>query len=176
MALQQRLADNHPLNLGSSLADQQQRRVAVEPLNLILLRVAVAAVNAERLLNAEAAGLGGEELRHSSFHLGALAGVLEAGGADRKQPRCLNLRCHVGELELDCLVLADRLAEALALLAVPQCQLKRTLGDADAAGGNVGAAHFERVHHLRESLVQPRLFAAEDVLGRAAVAVKDELG
>ena len=57
MARQQRLADDHALDLGGAFADQQQRRVAVKALNLILLRVAVAAVNAERLLNAEATGL-----------------------------------------------------------------------------------------------------------------------
>src|SRR5947209_12810228 len=45
--LQQRLPDDHPLDLGSALADQQQRRVAVQPLDLVLLRVAVAAVDAE---------------------------------------------------------------------------------------------------------------------------------
>ena len=47
VALQQLLADHHALDLGGALADQQQRRVAVEPLDLVLLRVAVAAVDAE---------------------------------------------------------------------------------------------------------------------------------
>ena len=45
--LQQLLADHHALDLRGALADQQQRRVAVEPLDLVLLRVAVAAVDAE---------------------------------------------------------------------------------------------------------------------------------
>ena len=46
----------------------------------------------------------------------------------------------------------------------------------DAAGGDVRAADLERVHHLREALVEARLLAAEDVLGRTLVAVEDELG
>jgi hypothetical protein len=47
VALEQLLADDHALDLGGPLPDQQQRRVAVEPLDLVLLRVAVAAVDAE---------------------------------------------------------------------------------------------------------------------------------
>ena len=73
-------------------------------------------------------------------------------------------------------MLGDRLAERLALLRVAQRELERALGDADAAGGDVDAADLERVHHLREALVEARLLAAEDVLGRAAVAVEDQLG
>ena len=46
----------------------------------------------------------------------------------------------------------------------------------DAARGDVHAADLERVHHLREALVEAGLLAAEDVLGGAAVAVEDELG
>src|SRR5918911_245245 len=37
-------------------------------------------------------------------------------------------------------------------------------------------ASFMRAHHLREAFAEPRLFAAEDHLGGAAVAVEDELG
>ncbi len=92
------------------------------------------------------------------------------------KPRGLDLGRHVGELELDRLVLGDRLAEGLALLAVAEGQLQGPLGDADAAGGDVDAAHLERVHHLHEALADPGLLAAEDPLGRAAVAVVDELG
>src|ERR1700691_5331984 len=47
MTLQQLAADHHTLNLRGALADQQQRRVAVQTLDLILLGVAVAAVDAE---------------------------------------------------------------------------------------------------------------------------------
>ena len=55
-------------------------------------------------------------------------------------------------------------------------ELERALGQAHAAGGDVDAADLERVHHLGEALVEPGLLAAEDVLGRDAVAVEDELG
>src|SRR5918997_1253830 len=125
VALQELAPDDHPLDLRRALADQQQRRVAVEALDLVLLRVAIAAVDAEALLDAEAAGLGGEQLRHAGLELGALAGVLQPRGLAGQQAGGLDLGRHVGELELDRLVLGDRLAERLALLRVTQRELQR---------------------------------------------------
>src|SRR6476646_6102382 len=174
--LEELLADHHALDLRGSLADQQQRRVAVEALDLVLLRVAVAAVDAEALLDALLAGLRGEQLRHPGLEVGALASVLHPRRLAGQQARRLDLGRHVGELELDRLVLGDRLAEGLALLAVAEGQLERPLGDADAAGGDVDAADLERVHHLHEALADAGLLAAEHPLGRAAVAVVDQLG
>src|ERR1700712_1097688 len=54
--LQQLFADHHALDLRGALADQKQRRVAVEALDLVLLGVAVAAVDAEAFLDALLAG------------------------------------------------------------------------------------------------------------------------
>src|SRR5215207_427796 len=62
--LEQRAADDHALDLRGALADEKQRGVPVEALDLVLLGVAVAAVDAERVLDALLAGLGGEQLRH----------------------------------------------------------------------------------------------------------------
>src|SRR3954452_6062842 len=176
VSLQELLADHHALDLRGALADQQQRRVAVETLDLVLLRVAVAAVDAERLLDAEAAGLGGEELRHAGLEVRALAGVLHPRGADRQQAGGVDLGGHVGELELDRLVLGDRAAEGLALLWVAQGALERALGGGGGPGADVHAADLQRVHHLREALVEALLLAAEDAVGGGAVSVEDELG
>src|SRR3954471_5750339 len=77
--LEQLLADHHALDLGRALADQEQRGVAVEALDLVLLRVAVATVDAERVLHHFLAGLGGEQLRHAGLEVGTLAGVLQPG-------------------------------------------------------------------------------------------------
>src|SRR4051794_40181973 len=59
VALEELLADHHALDLRGALADQQQRRIPVEPLDFVLLGVAVAAVDAERVLDALLAGLRG---------------------------------------------------------------------------------------------------------------------
>src|SRR6476620_12057056 len=173
--LEELLADNHALDLRGSLADQQQRRVAVEALDLVLLRVAVAAVDAEAFLDAVLAALRGEELGHPGLEVGALAGVLHPRRFAGDQAGSLDLGRHVGELELDRLVVGDRLAEGLPFLAVAKGKLEGALGDADAAGGDVDAADLKRIHHLHEALAETRLLAAEDALRRALVAVVDEL-
>src|SRR4051794_5227391 len=173
VALQELLADDHALDLRRALADQQQRRVAVQALDLVLLGVAVAAVDAERVLHDLLAGLRGEQLRHAGLEVRALAGVLQARGLAGEEASGLDLRGHVRELELDRLVLRDRLAERLALLRVAQRELERALGDAHTPGGNVDASDFQRVHHLAEALVEAGLLAAEDAVGRAAVVAVD---
>src|SRR4051794_20850359 len=175
VALQELASDDHALDLRGALADQQQRRVAVEPLDLVLLGVAIAAVDPEGVLDDLFAGLGREQLRHAGLEVRALARVLHAGRLEGEQPRGLDLRGHVGELELDRLVLGDRLAERLALLAVAQTELQRALRDPDAAGRDVDAADLQCVHHLAEALAQPGLLAPQDHVGRALVAVEDQL-
>src|SRR3954454_23474087 len=115
--LQELLADNHALDLRGPLADQEQRRIAVEALDLVLLRVAVAAVDAEALLDALLAGLRGEQLGHPGLEVGTGAGVLHARRLAGDETGGLDLGRHVGQLELNRLVLGDRLAEGLALLA-----------------------------------------------------------
>src|SRR6187551_766557 len=174
--LQQLLTDHHALDLRGPLADQEQRRVAVEALDLVLLRVAVATVDAEALLDALLAGLRGEQLRHPRLQVGALTGVLHPRRFTGDKSGRLDLGRHVGELELDRLVLGDRLAEGLALLAVAEGQLQRPLGDADTARGDVYPADLERVHHLHETLSDASLLTTQYPLGRAAVAVVDQLG
>src|SRR6266566_7220368 len=69
MTLQQLAPDHHALDLRGALADQQQRRVAVQALDLVLLGIAVAAVDAQALLHAEAPGLGGEQLGHAGLQV-----------------------------------------------------------------------------------------------------------
>src|SRR3954447_20418304 len=174
--LEELLADNHALDLGGSLADQQQRRVAVEALDLVLLRVAVATVDAEAFFDAVLAGLRGEELGHPGLEIGALAGVLHSRRFAGDEAGGLELGRHVGELELDRLVGGDRLAEGLPFLAVAEGELERPPADADAAGGDVDAADLQGVHHLHEALAESGLLTAEDALGGAAVAVVYELG
>src|SRR5215212_10827054 len=94
VALQQLLADHHALDLGRALADKEQRGVAVEPLDLVLLGVAVAAVDAERVLHDLLARLGGEQLGHARLQVRALPGVLHARGLQREQPGGLDLGGH----------------------------------------------------------------------------------
>src|SRR5829696_1032338 len=145
VALQELLPDHHALDLGRALADQEQWCVAIEPLDLVLLRVAVAAVDAEGVLDDFLPRLRRVQLRHAGLEVRTLAGVLEPRRLEGEQARGLDLGRHVGQLELDRLVLGDLPAEGLALLRVAQGQLERALCDTDAPCGDVDPAHLERV-------------------------------
>ena len=136
--------------------------LAVEPLDLVLLGEAVAAVDAEGVLDDLVAVLRGEVLRHPGLEVVALARVLHPGGLDHHRVGGLDLGRHLGEPEQDRLVLGDLLAEGLALLGVGDAELEGPVGDAAAAGRDVDAADLDAVHHLVEALAG---LAAEDLVG-----------
>src|SRR6185503_17788977 len=78
VAAQEASCDDQLLDLVRALSYEEEGVVAVEALDLELLRVAVAAVDAHRLLDAALGDLRREELRHAGFHVRPAAGVLLA--------------------------------------------------------------------------------------------------
>src|SRR3982074_2539845 len=60
-------ADDGLLDLAGALADEQERRLTHEPLDLVLLGVAVAAVDAEGLGGHLGAVLAGDQLGHAGL-------------------------------------------------------------------------------------------------------------
>src|SRR5687767_7062933 len=85
VTLEELLADDHLLDLGGALADQEQRCVPVEALDFVLLGVPVTAVDAEALLDDLLPGFGREQLGHACLEVRALAGVLHPRGLARDQ-------------------------------------------------------------------------------------------
>ena len=114
-----------------------------------------------------------EELGDAGLHVAALAGLVGDGRALGEQPRGLGTGHHVGELDLDRLVLADRLAEGLALLGVAHGLVEAGLGHADAAGGDVDAAEFQPAQRVLQALA---LHAADELVGVHAVVLEGKLG
>ena len=80
-------------------------------------------------------GLGGGELGHGGLLGVGLAPRLEDGGAVREEPRGLEARRHVRQLELDRLELCDRLVEGLAVLRVLGGALEGGRRDAERLPG-----------------------------------------
>src|SRR6202030_1980605 len=111
--LDQLLGDDDPLHLVGPLADAGEGSVAVEPLDVEFLGVAVGAVNTHALDRVLERGLAGEKLRHPGLHVAALAAVEGLCRIYREQPRGAGPRRHFPELELDRLMFADRLAGRL---------------------------------------------------------------
>jgi len=88
-------------------------------------------------------GLGGGELGQGGLLGVGLAPRLEDGGAVREEPRCLEARRHVRQLELDRLELCDRLVEGLAVLRVLGGALEGRRRDAERLAGRRRARQAE---------------------------------
>src|SRR5579885_2943640 len=111
----EKLASNHQaLDLAGALADQHQRGIAVVAFDVKLSGVAKAAKDAHDLQGDVLAHLGGEELGHAGLQVAALAAILLACCLLDQQASRLDARRHIGQLELDGLVLGDRLPEGPA--------------------------------------------------------------
>src|SRR5215472_16049621 len=123
--------DDDALHLVGALADAGERRVAVQPLDVVLLGIAVGAMDTHRFDTVLQRRLGSEVLGHAGLEVAALAAIEGIGGVERQEPRGAGAGRHLAELELDRLVLADRLAEGLADLRIFRCELQRALGNAD---------------------------------------------
>ena len=123
-------------------------------------------MDAEGILHDLLAVLRGEVLGHPGLQVVAVAGVFPASRHHHHLVGRLDLGRHLGQLELDPLMLGDRLTESLSLLGVADRQLECALGDADAACGHVHPPHLDARHHLLEAAA---LLAAQHVRRRDAV-------
>ena len=111
-------------------------------------------------------GLGGEQLGHAGLHVDAFSGVGPAGGVVGHEAGGLELGGHLGEHELDGLVLEDRPAEGLALLRVGHRRLEGGLGHPDGPRRHVDAPEFQ----CREGVAAT---VADAVVATEHVGVRD---
>src|ERR1700681_4453254 len=102
--------DDEPLDFTRPLADRAESHVAIELLDGEVLDEAVPSVDLDRLLRRPHGHFGGVELGLGGETRHLLAGVLRRRGPEGQEPRGVDLRRHVGEVELDRLELRDRLA------------------------------------------------------------------
>src|SRR5258707_1010320 len=110
------LGDDHALHLVRAFADLEDLLVAVEARDGELLHEAVATVDLERGVDDAIRQQPGVELRLGRREREVLALILEPCGLVDELAARVDLRRHVGELELDRLELRDQLAELLPLL------------------------------------------------------------
>src|SRR6266581_636809 len=169
--LDELLGDDDALHLVRSFADAEQRRIPVKALDREFLRVAVAAMNPQRFMGILEGRLGGEVFRHAGLHVAALAAVVDLGCIPDQQTRGFHTSRHLSQLELDRLVLADRLAESLPLLRILDRFRQRPGSDAHAARRDVYAAELEPAHGLPE----PAALLADEIARGDAVILEHEL-
>src|SRR5262249_10290556 len=118
VALEEVARDHETLDLVRTLADDHERGIAIVPLDAELLHVPVASEHPHGLERDFLADAGGEVLGQPGLEIAAAPCVLHRRRLLDEEPRGFDLRGHVGELQLDGLVLADGLAPRGALLAV----------------------------------------------------------
>src|SRR4029453_12777084 len=146
--------------------------LAIEPLDLVFLGEAGAAVDAECVLHDFLAVLGGEVLGHPGFEVVAGAAVLRPGRHHHHLMCGLYLRPHLGQPEHDGLMLGYRLAEGAALLGVINCELERPSRDSATTRRDIDPPNLNAIHHLVKALSR---FAAKHGTNRQPELVKNEL-
>ena len=123
------------------------------------------------LARAPDGGLAGDQLRGGGLRHVGPALIAEPRRPVGEEPRGLGLGPHVGELGLDRLVGADRLAERLALGGVGEAVIQAGLREAGGDGPDRDPPAVERRQRLGEAA---SAFAEQVILGDAA-AVEREL-
>src|SRR4051812_11345104 len=107
--LEHLVGDHHLLDLAGALVDLGDGGVAEVALDVVLLGVAVAAMDLQRLVGDALRHLGGEELGLRRLEGVALAAVLGPGRLPGEEAGGVDLRRHVREVELDRLEIRQRL-------------------------------------------------------------------
>src|SRR6185295_10509931 len=136
-------ADDELLDVARAFVDLGHAHVPPQALDREIGDVAVAAVDLDRIRAHALGHLGGKKLGHRR--------LLDAGRARVAQPRRVQVELargldagrHVGEPEVDRLVLDQRLAHAAALARIGKRSRQRRSRDAGRLRGDVDAARLE---------------------------------
>src|SRR5207247_7483162 len=146
--------------------------VSIDAYGRELSRVALAAVDRDRLARAPDRDLGCEDLGHGGLAHDRAALVLPVGRAKGEEPGRFHLGREVGQHALEPLEAREGLAEGLALPGVADRLVEGTLGEADGHRGHGDPAPLEHSLAVPEA---PALLT-EQVRLRHPNALQDQLG
>src|SRR5215213_1878824 len=122
----QEVSGNHDaLDFRRAFADLADLGVTHHPLDRIVLRIAIPTVNLDRLDRSAHRKLGAEQLCNCRFFSVWPLVLCEPGSVEHEVLPRLDLRCHVGELELDALEIRDRAPELLSVGSISERLLER---------------------------------------------------
>ena len=123
--------------------------------------IAVPAVDLNAFIGDPHGHFAGIQFRHRRLRGRLHSLVLHPCRAMSQQARGVDLRCHVGEFELDRLKFGDRLSELLSLLGIMQSRFISALRHADAERGDADAAavqNFQRVDEAAAGFAEQVVF------------------
>ena len=101
-----------------------------------------------------------------------MAAVVHARGLIDQQFRRFHLSRHFPKLQLDRLMLDDRLAKGFPLLGIAQRQFQGALCDTGAAGSHIDTPELQATHRDMESAA---FLAADQVIDRYAEILEHHL-
>src|SRR6185312_17124850 len=135
--------DDHALDLARAFADFADLRVAEVTLDGELARVAVTAVDLQRLVARARRGFARVELGHGGFARERAAVIGEPRRAVREERGGVELGLAVCKHPLDGLEIRDRLSELLAVFGVAHRHFERAEAEAEGHRGDRNAAAVE---------------------------------
>ena len=136
----------------------------------IVFDEAIAAVDLHRFAGRAGRGLGRVQFRHGRLAAKGLSQIRQLGRPQHQQPGRIQLHRHVGEHELDGLVLGQPLGKRPALRGVGDAVVERCAADAYRHGPDADAPAFQHAHRL----TKPLPFRADEGLRRHLAIVKDD--
>src|SRR5690606_22346853 len=161
------------VRIDGAAADLEELGVTIEPLDLVLSRVAVAAEDLDGAVGDVLSHRGAEELH--AVRVEPMAGPIERHLGCREigvGASGHELGVALGDVALDLAVLTELLPEALSVTGVSVHDLDAAPGDAEAHGGQPEALELEVPHHAHAGAAD----LADDVrLGHDTI-VEHELG
>ena len=129
-------------------------------------------MNAHSLDRILKCGFTGKIFCHTGFHVASLAAIKRRRSVKHEKTCGASPRRHLTQLELDRLMLADRLAEGPARLRVVCGQFQRSFGNADTPCGDVDATELKATRRLVKSLP---FDAANQVFGGNTIIFESKL-
>src|SRR5579883_2569857 len=135
--------DDIGLDLGRALEDVADARIAEHAADRIFERVAIAAMDLERVVGIGPGGARGQELRHPGLDVAAAVAVLLARGEICQLARDHGLDRHPGELAEDAGEGIDGFSELLAVERIAKAEFERVLRHAHGARRGLDARALE---------------------------------
>src|SRR5713101_486091 len=164
-------ADQLAMDLVGALPDLGDLGVAEQPLDPVILDVAIAAMELHRLGGDAHREIGGAHFQHRGFD-GDVGGAAVDEAGDMPEPRLAHRQIgrHVRQEELDALEFNDAPARLAPLVDVADGVLEGGAGDAEGVRGNARPRLVER----RQQQLQPIARTPEQIVAPDAAFLKGE--
>ena len=163
IAVRQQSPRNHlRLDFGGTLENIEDACVAKHSADRVFQRVAIAAVDLQRIVGRGPCRLRAQKLGQTSFQIAASIGVFLARCEKRQLPCDHRLDGHPGQLLMDTREGVECAAELLALLSIGATEIERIRRDTDSPSCGLNPRALERRHQLFEAFT---LDTAQEVVG-----------